>query len=174
MSISRSVMKKLATVSALGLGAALFQGDAAKADTATAVLSVDATVVEGCVITTSPVSFGNYNALAATPTTAQGGITVTCPTGTAWEVLLGQGVQPATGSSDANPARQMANGANRLGYGLFTDTAHSVNWANATGAGVTGTGDGTAHTTPVYGSIPAGQNVPAGAYTDSVIATINY
>jgi spore coat protein U-like protein len=37
-----------------------------------------------------------------------------------------------------------------------------------------GIGNGLAQSTPVFGQIPGGQNVPIGAYADSVLATVNY
>ncbi|MFI5309274.1 MAG: spore coat protein U domain-containing protein [Polyangiales bacterium] len=36
------------------------------------------------------------------------------------------------------------------------------------------TGNGAAQALTVYGRIPAGQGVASGAYTDSVLATVNY
>jgi spore coat protein U-like protein len=33
---------------------------------------------------------------------------------------------------------------------------------------------GPAQPISIYGSIPAGQNVPAGTYTDTVIISVNY
>jgi spore coat protein U-like protein len=177
MSISRSIWKKLAAVSILGLGAGLLHGESAQAATANATLNVSANVVSDCRISTTPVNFGNYDGLAGGPTDAAGTVVVTCTVGLPWEITLGQGSNPdlSVPSTDAAPVRQMADGnGNFLSYGLFTDTARSINWLNVTGAMPAGAGNGLAQTTNVYGRIPAGLNAPVGAYTDSVQATVNY
>ena len=72
-------------------------------------------------------------------------------------------------------ASQMAFGANRLGYFIYKDPAHATVWGNtiATGVAQTFTGiDGTPLT--VYGAITAAQNVPVGAYVDTVVATVTF
>jgi spore coat protein U-like protein len=175
MSISRSIWKNLATVSILGLGAALFQGETAQAASTPATLDVSANVVNTCLISTTPVNFGSYDGLSATPTDAAGTITVTCTNGMAWEVLIGQGSFPTGASTDAAPARQMGFGVNRLPYSLFSDAGRTAAWTNTAGGGVASNGTGSADVRSVYGRIAAGFNaLPAGAYTDSVIATVNY
>jgi spore coat protein U-like protein len=174
MSISRSFMKKLTVVSILGLGAALFQGESAQAATAGATLNVSANVVATCLISTSAVTFGNYDGLAG-PLNGTGTVTVTCTNGMGWEITLGQGSNAGAGSTDGAPIRRMSDGTNFLNYGLYMDNAHAVNWQNLTGAGMpAGSGSGVAQATTVYGQIPGGQNVPVGLYTDSVQATVNY
>jgi spore coat protein U-like protein len=174
MSISRSLMKKLTVVSMLGLGAALFQGESAQAATATATLNVSATVVSNCLINTTPVNFGNYDGLAG-PLNGAGAVSVTCTDTQPWEITLGEGANADTGSLPTAPIRRMTDGTNFLDYGLYTDIGHATNWQNVTGAGMpSGTGNGLAQSTPVYGQIPGGQSVPVGAYTDSVVATVNY
>src|SRR5689334_4292309 len=106
MSISRSLMKKLSIVSILGLGAALFQGESAQAATATATLNVSANVVATCLISTSPVNFGNYDGLAGALNGA-GSVTVTCTNGMGWEITLGEGAHADTTSLPTAPVRRM-------------------------------------------------------------------
>lgn len=66
----------------------------------------------------------------------------------------------------------MVAGADHLGYELYSDAARANLWTTATL--VAGTGTGTAQTINVYGRIAALQNVPAGAYADVVVATVNF
>lgn len=175
MSISRSLIKKLTVVSILGLGAALFQGESAQAATATATLNVSANVVSTCLISTTPVNFGNYDGLAG-PLNGAGQVSVTCTDTQPWEITLGEGANAGAGSLPTAPIRRMTDGSgNFLDYGLFSDAGHATNWQNVTGASMpSGIGNGLAQSTPVYGQIPGGQSVPVGAYTDAVIATVNY
>jgi spore coat protein U-like protein len=66
----------------------------------------------------------------------------------------------------------MKDGTDFLDYQLYTDSEHTTVWDNTTGQSVTGTG--ASSPTPVYGVITKGQNVPAGSYTDTVVATITF
>ena len=62
-----------------------------------------------------------------------------------------------------------------LGYGLFKDASHTINWGVTVGTDtVAGTGNGLAQPITVYGQIPAAEYVQAGAYSDTVTATITY
>jgi spore coat protein U-like protein len=174
MGISRS-MKKLLSFSVLGLGAFLFQSGTAEAQTSVpADLDVQAIVQDACIITTTSVNFGFYDVTDTNPNDADGAVTVTCTLGLAWEVLLGQGLHTGAGSTDADPVRRLASGANILTYSLFADAGRTVEWQNATGGGVSGSGTGAAQNIPVYGRLDELQNVPAGTYTDTVVATVNY
>lgn len=147
------------------------------AGTATSDLSTTATVVANCTISTSAVAFGNYDPIVVNKTAAldnTGTVTVTCTSGSATTVTLGQGANGATGTLPATPLRQMAASTNRLAYDLYSDTARSVIWADTTVTGVAHTGTGAAVALTVYGRVPANQNKPAGAYADTVVATVTF
>jgi spore coat protein U-like protein len=61
-----------------------------------------------------------------------------------------------------------------LSYNLYSNSTRSNVWGNtlATSLGTTGTGSVVGLI--VYGSVPAAQNKPAGSYSDTVQATINF
>lgn len=153
-------------------GALLFAGSASAED-----LAVSATVIESCTIVTAPVAFGNYDAMgtnAAAPLDAAGSVTVSCTSGSTAHILLGQGLN-ATSGTDAAPAREMASGSDLLSYNLYTDTTRLDLWGNTDATGVDHLGTGTTSgPIAVYGRVPFGQNVPAGAYTDTVAATVTF
>ncbi|MEH1928174.1 Csu type fimbrial protein [Nostoc sp.] len=153
----------------------------AMAATATTNLGTTATVVANCTISTTPVAFGSYDPVttnAGTALTGTGTVTTTCTDGSVASITLDQGSNPATGSTDAAPARQLIDGStNTLLYSLYSDTGRTVVWGNTSGAGgtdVTVTGSGVAQASTVYGSIAGAQNKPAGAYTDTVQATVTF
>jgi spore coat protein U-like protein len=136
-------------------------------------LSVTANVSSSCVInTTSAMAFGSYNPAGGTATTGAGTFTLQCTNGASPTVLMSQGANPGTGSTDTTPVRQMANGSFMLTYQLYSDSARSLVWNNVTG--VSEPSNGTLQTVNIYGSIPAGQNVGAGSYTDTVVVNVNY
>jgi spore coat protein U-like protein len=137
------------------------------AQTADRDLQVSATVVKSCDINvTDDIGFGNYNPLAASALTDTGTIVVSCTSGTPATVTLSMG-----GNLNVS-GRNMANGANLLNYGLAQDSAFSTPWTST--ASDAWTAGAVAHTITVYGRLPSGQNVPAGSYADTVVATLNF
>lgn len=149
------------------------------AGTATANLGVSATVGSGCVVLTTPVAFGTYNAGSATPTDSAGSIVVTCTTGTTYSVALDAGASAST-ASNVTTRRMTAGTARFLPYQLYLDNAYATVWGDgANGSSVSpASGSHTATGLPqslnVYGRIAVGQFVTAGIYADTVVATVTY
>lgn len=168
--------KNLAAVVAIALGGF---AASALAGTGNTTFAVTATVVNNCVLSSTNIAFGNYDPTAAAASAATGTVTAKCTKGDLVSVALGQGSNPATGSTAAVPARQMANGTNMLPYHIYIAGTGTTEW----GSGTVGTNEpaaqtaasvATALTFTTYGSLPAGADVPAGAYSDSVIATVTF
>ncbi|MBZ5520714.1 MAG: spore coat U domain-containing protein [Acidobacteriia bacterium] len=140
-------------------------------------MSVTATVNGNCIIAGGTLAFGAYDPVvtnATTPLANSVALTVTCTNGWPATVTLGQGANPAGGSTAAAPLRQMASGGNFLSYALFQDNANTIIWGDTPGTGEAYTGTGAAGTVTVYGQVAAGQNVPAGSYGDTVLVTITF
>ena len=167
-------MLPLTGVFLLSLGAA----SSVDAGTATANLSVTASVTANCTITTTAVAFGAYDPVSANASaalTGTGAVNVTCTNGASTNVTLGQGSNANTGSTDAAPARRLKDGGTAfLTYELYQDSGHATVWGNTSGTGVANTGTGTQVAITVYGTVDAGQNVPAGSYSDTVVATVSF
>ena len=88
---------------------------------------------------------------------------------------MGQGSNANTGSTDAAPIRRLKDGGtDYLSYQLYSDNGYSTVWGNTAGTSVAHTGTGTQTALTVYGSIAAGQSVPAGSYSDTVVATVTF
>jgi spore coat protein U-like protein len=178
MKIRNSVrLALLVTASVIGAGSSLD----AMAGNATNNLAVSATVVNNCAInSTVAVAFGNYdpavvNNSTGADVTATGSLTITCTNGASTTVALGQGANAASGSTDAAPARQMVfGGTNMLAYALYQDSGDSTVWGNTVLTSASYLGSGNADVVNVYGKVPKGQNIPAGAYADTVVATVNF
>ncbi len=152
---------------------------AAFAGTATGNMNVSATVVADCVVNSvGNMAFGNnlgipftINGVNATATSV---INYTCTnTGVNPVIRLGQGANPAAGSTDAAPLRRMTDGSHFISYALYQDLAHSTAWNNTAGTGVAGTADGAAHNVTAYG-VATAANVPAGTYTDTVLVSVDF
>ena len=154
-------------------GAAHFTTAGLSAATATASMPVSATVSNNCTITTNPIAFGGYDPIvthASANLDAAGAVIIACTKGAVTTLGLDTGANASAG------ARQLASSGNVLAYELYQDSSRSTVWGNSGGALVnSGTAPSKdARTFPVYGRITAGQDVPAGSYTDSVVATVNF
>ena len=148
------------------------------AGTATSTMTNTATVTGGCTISATgftaaydPVS---TNASLALSTSIS--VSTTCTAGLPATITLGQGANPAGGSTDAVPLRRLSNGATTyLNYTLSTNVTHTTAWGNTSATGQTVTGLGTAVPLTGYAQIPGGQTgASVGTYTDTVVATVTF
>lgn len=136
--------------------------------------TVTATILAECNVSTSPLNFGGYDPVSGNKTTPLDATTVVnvfCTAQTAVSVALDNG-QWVTGST----RRLKSAAGNFLNYEMYKDSGRSVVW-NATS---TNNGTSTSKSIPinsgftVYGRVPAGQDIPAGSYGDTVTVTVNY
>ncbi|MEO6928900.1 MAG: spore coat protein U domain-containing protein [Casimicrobiaceae bacterium] len=132
--------------------------------------TVSAPVGKQCNVTPTTLDFGTVGLLIAnTPGTST--IGVQCSSGSAYNVGLDAGLG---GGGNIN-ARQMALGANRIAYQLYSNTTRTTVWGNTVGTNtVAGTGNGNVQNLTVYGSVPAQTTPSAGVYTDTVVVTVTY
>ena len=127
-------------------------------------MAVSAKVVATCVVSATPMAFGNYTGVVATTTST---VTVQCTNTTPYTVALDQG----TSAGSSVTARKMTGAAGVfLNYGLYSDAAYQNNFVTTASI----TGNGAAQPITVYGSVPAGQFVAPNTYTDTVTATVTY
>jgi spore coat protein U-like protein len=144
------------------------------AGNATANLSVTATVGANCTISTTAVAFPAYDPIvtnASANDDGTGSVIVTCTRGTAATIGLGLGAN-ASGSQ----MRMKDATTDYLNYALYQDSGRATVWGNS-GAGLlspVAAPDKNPRTFTVYGRIPSAQDVPAGSYTDTVVATVNF
>ena len=144
------------------------------AGSATANLTVTATVGPNCTITTAPVAFGAYDPVVTNATTNDddvGTISIACTKGTAATIGLG------IGANASGAIRRMKDATtDYLTYELYLDSTRTTVWGTA-GVNLFSAGAApskVARPFTVYGRIPSGQDVPAGSYTDTVVATVNF
>ena len=131
-----------------------------------------------CNVSATIVPFGAYNPASAAAKDGTGTVTVTCTVlvalGLSWTILL------SSGGSGTYTSRQLNNGTATLNYNLYTTTGRTTIWGDGTGGTATVSDSvllaiGTTNFSyTMYGRIPALQDAKAGAYTDSIVATINY
>lgn len=157
-------------------GVLLAMAGAAQAATKTASFTVSATVGKNCVISAGDLALGAF--LGDNDLTAESDITVRCTAGTNFTIALDDGV---TGTYAGR--RMVGPGGDFLVYNLYTSDTYASVWGDGVGGGITvggsGAGMGIANelTRTVYGRLLAADNggaVEAGAYSDTIVATITY
>lgn len=180
----KSLAKLLAGSAFAAIGIAV-AGGTALAGSSTGTLSVTASVAAHCTVSAPTLAFGSYDPIGANASAVLDGTTTatfTCTKKSAGVyVTADTGANPthATGTcAVATCTRAMADGSgDYLSYDLYTDSGHTVVWNTTNSGGHTyqPTFDtSTTATATVYGEIPAGTQVPAGSYSDSVTMTINF
>jgi spore coat protein U domain-containing protein, fimbrial subunit CupE1/2/3/6 len=124
-------------------------------------------------VTAVAVAFGAYDERAASHLNGTGQVRVQCDTGVAYQVSLDPG-----GHAGSDFARAMgdAGGIYRLQYNLYIDSTRTQIWGDGTGTTqvVNGVAQGAQDILQVYGRIFALQPVGVGAYTDSVLVSVDY
>lgn len=167
--MTRNILR-LATLALLTIPAAAYAG------TDSDNLDVSATVSDSCSISAGDMSFGAYDTVGGAAVDGSAVLTVACTSGAAANITLDQGANPGGSSSDADPDRMMSDGGtNLLSYSLFQDSGHVTEWGNTSGTGVAYDATSSApEAISVYGRIAASQDVPAGSYSDIVVATISF
>ncbi|MBZ5630146.1 MAG: spore coat U domain-containing protein [Acidobacteriia bacterium] len=145
---------------------------------ASTTFSASATVIGNCTISAvGTMNFGNLGMsfITTDKTGVSATINYTCSAGMSATLTLGQGSNPAAGSSGTAPLRRMRLGAtaNYIRYNLYTNNTYSTVWGNTAATGVQTTGTGSGQTALVYGTA-LHATVPAGSYSDIVVVTITF
>lgn len=152
------------------------------------LLGSAAAQAQTCSVAATPLAFGAYTSPGGARADSQATVTVNCtPAYLLLACSASYTLSLSAGGNSASGTRRMAAGSGRLGYGLYSDASRLSPWGDggATGPTVGGTISTSllnlsllclpgSKTHTVYGRIPAGQNVPAGAYADTVVLTITY
>lgn len=132
-----------------------------------------ATVINDCNISAAPLDFGTVGLLTAN-VDASSTLTVQCTASAPYSIALNAGI--GNGANVSTRRMTRSGGQQTVNYQLFSDANRTVPWGDGTGGTSTvgGTGTGTAQTIRVYGRVPPQTTPLAGAYVDTVTATITY
>jgi spore coat protein U-like protein len=143
-----------------------------------------------CSMSTSGLAFGSYNPTSSTAVSTSGSISFNCTyTGTGFTAI----VAISAGSSGNYSNRTLLFGTQALNYNIYVNAADTETFGGGTGNGSSGTWyyylcyagggvicaggsgqSGTTYVAPMYGVLPAGQDVSAGTYSDTILATITF
>lgn len=139
--------------------------------TAAFTFAVRANIVNDCLISTSPLSFGTKGMLTES-TRALGALAVKCTAASSYRIALNNGLQSAT--PNARKMRNLATGE-MVAYSLST-VLDGPEWGDGTAGSTTfdATGTGYTQNVTVYGRVPGQRTPTPGDYTDKVTATIYF
>ena len=154
-------------VAAMVAAVAFVGGQAVRAASNTASMTVQATVVANCTITANPLTWTSFDTVNGTGAEANTTLSIACTKGAIPTVQMGLG-------QNAGTTRNMKNGSDLLAYDIYTSNAYDTVW-NATNTVVLPAAPSkAARPMNVYGRIVATNDVPAGTYSDLVVATVNF
>jgi spore coat protein U-like protein len=137
-------------------------------------LSCNAFAASNCSVSATGINFGIYDVFSNIPMDSTGTITVTCTA--PWPVVT-IAVGPSANSGVFSPRKmKKTSGTDMLNYNLFTDSSMSVIWGDGTSGTQTVVHQPNKKTIPetVYGRIFPRQDITAGAYSETITATITW
>ena len=140
---------------------------------ACAVLGLASRAQAACTVSASGVSFGSYSVYATGAATSTATVTYNC--GSKDKNIE---IDLSAGSSGSFTTRTLKQGTNALNYNLYTDAALTLIWGDGTGGTSTYTkfnpANGVDVNVTIYGRVPPLQDARVGAYSDTIVATINF
>ena len=122
-----------------------------------------------CTVSTSGLNFGTYDVFSSLNDDVTATITVNCTKNKSYSIALSSG-------SGTFASRTLTSTGGVLAYNLFLDATHLTIWGDgSSGTSIfSGMGTGANIGTPVYGRIPARQNVRVGSYSDLITVTVTF
>lgn len=142
------------------------------AETTTANLRIEATIVSSCSVVGNTLDFGEVSEDGGTLLRTKTKIDVTCTQGLPFQVGIDNG------SNDRNGQRRMKNRTSRefLRYEIYKSQIGNDRFGDSiVSQRVNGIGRGQrAVVIPAFGEIQAGQSEPAGRYLDNAVVTVYF
>ena len=120
-----------------------------------------------CDMTPQGVNFGAYDPFEPGDLDGVGNISITC------DVDVSVTISLSSGTGSFSP-RTMTSGANQMAYNLYTNAQRVLVWGDGSGGSDTVSATIRTQQFPIYGRIPARQNIPPGDYGDTIFVTISY
>jgi spore coat protein U-like protein len=161
---------------ALIAGLAMLTALPAQAASDTATFNVTITLQETCDVATSGASniaFGSQGLLTANVDQTST-LTVTCSEGTDYSIGLNAGLNAGT-PADVDTRRMTDGNGNYVQYQLYQDAPGGTVWGNTNLTDtVDSIGTGSSQSFTVHGRVPPQATPPAGAYSDTITATVTY
>lgn len=134
------------------------------------------TVLSPLSVSATSVNFGTYDPVSGAAMEATGTVTIACDLGA--DVVPALTVSLSSGAATNFTPRTMTLGVSALAYNLFTAASLTSIWGDGTNDTEPRTSDGLLVLgnveMTIYGAVPPEQFVQSGAYTDTIIITVEY
>ncbi len=127
-----------------------------------------------CSLGGGAVGFGGYDPLSLAPFDTIGTLVFQC--GQRDHNIM---ITLSRGNGTSFTTRRMLSGSQQLFYNLYRDTGRTIIWGDGSGgsqAYLIGNPQPNNKdiTVPIFGRIPAGQNVKVGTYSDTITVTLSF
>lgn len=126
----------------------------------------------GCSLGGAAVAFGAYDPTSGMALDTTGSLIYRC--GQKDHNII---VTLSQGGGTSYPTRRMVHGNNQLFYNLYLDAGRTIIWGDGTGGTqsftISNPGNNQDLTVPIFGRIPAQQNVSVGNYSDTITITLD-
>jgi spore coat protein U-like protein len=136
------------------------------------------TFLDPIIVSTTQLNFGSYDAASPAPTTANGTASIKCTLGI--DLLPNFTVALSAGGAASFLPRTMSLGGSTLKYNVYSTSSYSASsiWGDSTSGTVVQSYSsvlalGTINFT-AFGSVPAGQYVTQGSYSDTLTVTVSF
>jgi spore coat protein U-like protein len=127
-----------------------------------------------CSVSTTSLGFGTYDVFATAPLDSTGNVVFRCG-----QTDKNISISLDTGGAPSFVSRRLTSGSDALLYNLYLDAARTSIWGDGTGGTQVYFNRNPQSNNldiyiPIYGRIPAGQDVSAGIYTNTITVIIAY
>ena len=143
---------------------------------ATAQMRVQLTILPGCTIATTPMTFNAVQGSATGPVASTSSLTVTCTASTGYNIGLNAGTVPSSTETNRLLAGTLTGNTTTIPFGLYQDSGYATPWGNTQGTNtLSDLGTGVVKTYTVYGQATLSATMPApDVYSSTVTATVYF
>jgi spore coat protein U-like protein len=111
-------------------------------------------------------ALGTYDIFSSAPLVSSITVTLNCPASPTAQVTISKG------NSSTYQPRTMLSGTQALAYNVYFDVAFSRVWGDGTDGSYPWAPGSRNATTTAWARVPAGQDVAAGSYSDTLVITV--
>ncbi|MGC7402739.1 Csu type fimbrial protein [Pandoraea pneumonica] len=152
------------------------QGATYSNGSATATMLVTLTILPGCTIAATPMTFTPVQGSATGPVPSTSTLSVICTSSTGYNIGLNAGTTASSTETNRLLAGTLTGNTTTIPFGLYQDSGHATPWGNTQGTNTLGdSGSGVVKTYTVYGQATLSATMPTpDVYTSTVTATVYF
>lgn len=143
---------------------------------ATAQMRVQLTILPGCTIAATPMTFNAVQGSATGPVASTSSLTVICTASTGYNIGLNAGTVPSSTETNRLLAGTLTGNTTTIPFGLYQDSGYATLWGNTQGTNtLSDAGTGVVKVYTVYGQATLSATMPApDVYSSTVTATVYF